>query len=119
MADQPYLKAETLERFVEAFQKSGKSCACVRYGNRTGNPCIFTAEYQKELLELAGDIGGKRVINKHLDETFFYDVEEEQELEDIDENNLQFATIKVKNNSGFYLKDCQTYYTIDASMKKI
>ena len=45
------------------------------------------------LLELAGDIGGKRVINKHLDETFFYDVEEEQELEDIDENNLQSATI--------------------------
>ena len=88
VADQPYLKAETRERFVEAFQKSGKSCACVRYGNRTGNPCIFTAEYQKELLELAGDIGGKRVINKHLDETFFYDVEEEQELEDIDENNL-------------------------------
>ena len=29
VADQPYLKAETLERFVEAFQKSGKSCACV------------------------------------------------------------------------------------------
>lgn len=34
------------------------------------------------------EILGKRVINKHLDETFFYDVEEEQELEDIDENNL-------------------------------
>ena len=84
-------EAETLERFVEAFQKSGKSCACVRYGNRTGNPCIFTAEYQKELLELAGDIGGKRVINKHLDETFFYDVGDRKELEDIDVNNRVYG----------------------------
>ena len=67
VADQPYLKAETLERFVEAFQTSGK------------------------LLELAGDIGGKRVINKHLDETFFYDVGDRKELEDIDVNNRVYG----------------------------
>ncbi|MFR5556892.1 MAG: nucleotidyltransferase family protein [Coprococcus sp.] len=40
------------------FKQVGRAVACVRYGNRTGNPCIFTSEYQKELLELAGDIGG-------------------------------------------------------------
>lgn len=57
-------------------------------GTELGNPVYFYGRISKELLELAGDIGGKRVINKHLDETFFYDVEEEQELEDIDENNL-------------------------------
>ena len=34
---------------------------------------------------------GKRVINKHLDETFFYDVGDRKELEDIDVNNRVYG----------------------------
>lgn len=84
VADQPYLKAETVRKFVKSFQKSGKNCACVRYENRSGNPCIFTGKYRKELLELTGDIGGKRIINKCWSETFFYEVGDKKELEDMD-----------------------------------
>ena len=84
VADQPYLTARTMENFVAEFRKSGKHCGCVRYGERSGNPCIFTKKYREELLELSGDIGGKRIIKQHLEETFFYHVENEKELEDID-----------------------------------
>lgn len=84
VADQPELKAWTIRDFVEAFQKSGKTCACVRHEKRTGNPCIFTKRHREELLELSGDVGGKRVIKKHLEDTFFYEVEDEKELEDVD-----------------------------------
>ena len=37
-----------------------------------------------ELLKLEGDKGGKRVLNRHLEDVFAFEVEEEKELMDID-----------------------------------
>lgn len=71
VADQPYLTAKTIEKFVEEFENSGKYCGCVRHGEKSGNPCIFTEKYREELLKLCGDIGGKRIIKQHMKETFF------------------------------------------------
>lgn len=84
VGDQPHLRAETIEKFVEAFQKSGKDCACVQCKGKTGNPCIFSEGYREALLKLSGDIGGKSIIKEHMDETFFYEVKEARELKDID-----------------------------------
>lgn len=84
VGDQPHLRAETIEKFVEAFQKSGKDCACVQCGGKTGNPCIFSERYREALLKLSGDIGGKSIIREHMDTVFFYEVKEARELEDMD-----------------------------------
>lgn len=84
VGDQPYLRKETIGGFVEAFQKSGKDCGCVRFGDRTGNPCAFSENYREALLQLEGDVGGKRIIREHMEETFFYEVKDGRELKDID-----------------------------------
>ena len=48
------------------------------------NPVIFSPKYEKELLLLKGDVGGKKVVKKHLDDVFLYEVDNKEELEDFD-----------------------------------
>lgn len=89
VADQPYLRAETVEGLVRGFEKTfcaeGKTCACVKYGERMGNPCIFARVHKEELMNLTGDAGGKRVLRGYLGECFLWEVEDALELEDIDD----------------------------------
>ena len=66
VSDQPWLTSETI-------------CQ-----GKMGNPCIFDRKYYNELLSLEWDIGGKKVIMKHLDDTQIYEIEAGRELEDID-----------------------------------
>ena len=85
VADQPYLSEKTAEEFLEYMEKSGEEglgCACCE--ERTGNPVWFAQKYFSELLELEGDSGGKKVLKKHWDEAVFFQISNEQELEDVD-----------------------------------
>lgn len=84
VCDQPYLKKETLKEFIKNFFKQSKKIGCLSDGKHLGNPCIFSPIYIKELKNIIGDKGGKQIIKKHLDEVFYYVVEDKKELEDID-----------------------------------
>ena len=72
VADQPFLRQETIEEFLSAFLKTGKGSGCV------------CREYVRELQSLTGDVGGKRVLKSHMEDVFFYEVSDERELKDID-----------------------------------
>jgi len=84
VCDQPYLKKATLERLMAAFQNSHKNIAGVSYRGILGNPCIIGKKYFKDLFDLTGDVGGKRVIIKHPEDVEEVPAEEERELTDID-----------------------------------
>lgn len=84
VADQPFLKKKTIEEFLTAFLRTQKGIGCVAHEGKYGNPVIFHEKYVPELLELDGDQGGKRVLNRHLEDVFAFEVEEEKELMDID-----------------------------------
>ena len=64
--------------------REGKGIACVEHSGKTGNPCIFSRKYFGELMELEGDVGGKRVIRKHREDTAVLEVLDERELTDVD-----------------------------------
>lgn len=49
----------------------------------SGNPVSFDRTYFPELMELTDDIGGKRVMNCHLEDVAWFDVSL-KELMDID-----------------------------------
>lgn len=84
VADQPYLCAETIVNFLCDWRRSGKELGCVSHRGETGNPAVFSSRYSSELAQLEGDRGGKRVLRRHPDDCFFFEIEDPRELEDVD-----------------------------------
>ncbi|MGO5051110.1 nucleotidyltransferase family protein [Lachnospiraceae bacterium LCP25S3_G4] len=84
VCDQPYLTSKTLKNFVISWWESDKALGCVSYQKRIGNPTIFARKFEGELLGLTGDVGGKEIMKKHIEEVICFPVLDERELEDID-----------------------------------
>lgn len=86
VCDQPWLQASTVEAFIRAWAASQKGMGCLSCRGCPGNPAVFSRRYFPELLSLGGDVGGKKILKKHLDDVFLFDVKNEKELLDIDKN---------------------------------
>ena len=84
VCDQPYIKKETINKFINEFIRSKKNLGCVSNDSILLNPTIFTDRYKDKLLKLDGDKGGKKIILKNIDDLFIFDVLEKRELIDID-----------------------------------
>lgn len=84
VADQPFLQQKTVENFLKDFEKSGKKIGCISCGKIPGNPVIFHECFVPELMGLQGDTGGKKVLKRHMEDVFFYEIEDPRELEDWD-----------------------------------
>lgn len=81
VADQPHLTAKTVLRLMECADKETET-ASVRYGERLGNPVLFSMRFKEELLSLEGDQGGRAVMRKH--HCRYVRASDEKELLDMD-----------------------------------
>lgn len=84
VSDQPWLTVETIIALYDAFQSENKGMACTVWGEKTGNPCIFSKKYYKELMAISGDRGGKQIIKKHPEDVTYLKISDERELQDVD-----------------------------------
>jgi molybdenum cofactor cytidylyltransferase len=84
VCDQPFIALKSIGNLIDRFIKSNKGMACVEYNGSLGNPTIFSGKYKDELLSLSGDIGGKSIIKKHLDDLEKVQIIHGVELMDID-----------------------------------
>ena len=84
VCDQPYLKAATIEGLIEGWKNSKRGIGCLCNMGEFGNPAIFSEAYRNELLALEGDVGGKRVLRRHIDDLYLHEVDDGLELVDID-----------------------------------
>ena len=90
VADQPYLSYQTLNKMIDTFNQSSSSICSLMFKDRVGNPVIFSKEYFNELYSLKEDKGGRTVVNKYPQECFYFIIENEKELYDIDyQSDLQ------------------------------
>lgn len=62
VADQPWLKRESVSRMLEVFRAHPGSIVSMSCGGRRGNPCVFPKTCFDELCRLTGDRGGRAVI---------------------------------------------------------
>ena len=83
VCDQPYLRTDTMRELIRLFTSSECGLAACAEGGRVGNPVICDKKYCPELLELAGDKGGKRVLLRHAEDAALLETDP-HELEDID-----------------------------------
>lgn len=83
-ADQPFVRAATIEKFIRGFLGSGKKLGTVMCGNIPGNPTIFCRDYAEELKSLEGDQGGRKILKKYPDDVFEFQVDVQKEQQDVD-----------------------------------
>ena len=84
VADQPWLMEDTIVELVELFKREKKGMACTIQNGKTGNPCIFSHRYYRELCDLSGDRGGKVLIKKYPEDVAYLEVRNARELQDVD-----------------------------------
>ena len=85
VADQPYLKSQSVIKLIDkVLENKGnmKLVFSLRCGDTVGNPCVFHSSLIPQLLSLEGDKGGRSVAKKY--ECVYVDIADERELMDID-----------------------------------
>lgn len=81
VADQPYLTKKTVKDLLR-YADGETETAAVVFGERMGNPALFSMNFKEELLALTGDQGGRTVMRRH--KCRHVQVSSEKELLDID-----------------------------------
>ena len=84
VADQPYIREETLHTLWE--KADGKHIVCMSYQGIARNPAIFPRKYYSDLLSLRNEQGGKAVLKKYPQNILMIECSKE-ELKDIDTIN--------------------------------
>ncbi len=84
VADQPYLRTETIRLLMNNYEAQDRGIGCLGFGERLGNPVIFSGRYVEELLNISGDVGGKQVCRRHPEDLMVFQIGDERELADLD-----------------------------------
>ncbi|WP_456055887.1 nucleotidyltransferase family protein [Agathobacter sp.] len=85
VADQPYLKSQSVIKLIDKVLENtgGEQLVFSLYcGDAVGNPCVFHSSLIPQLLSLEGDKGGRSVAKKY--DCVYVDIADERELMDID-----------------------------------
>jgi molybdenum cofactor cytidylyltransferase len=65
LGDQPFLKTRTINALIQAFQKGRRGIVLPAFRGKRGHPVIFDRKYEKDLLTLKGDRGGRSIIQRY------------------------------------------------------
>jgi molybdenum cofactor cytidylyltransferase len=85
LADQPFIPPEVIDALIEGFQGSAQGIVLPVYAGKRGHPVILDRKrYERELLKLKGDVGGKAIVGKHPEDVLEIEVSSKGVLIDID-----------------------------------
>lgn len=92
VADQPYIKADTIEWLIKETIHKQSIGGCVTWEGIPGNPVIFSKRLKDALLSLEGDKGGKSVLKPYMDIICRVPASTQEEL--LDKDTLEDASEK-------------------------
>lgn len=64
VCDQPFISHSVFENLIEEYNKKGKGIVASSYAETVGTPVLFDKKYFKDLLELKGQEGAKKILAK-------------------------------------------------------
>ena len=82
--DQPRLDTATINLLIDAWQTHKENIIIPVYGGRRGSPVVFPALLRDKLLALAGDTGGRAVIEQAPEMVYCVDMPDADAGIDID-----------------------------------
>jgi molybdenum cofactor cytidylyltransferase len=106
LGDQPFLKTKTINVLLRAFQQRKGEIVVPSFEGMKGHPVIFHRKYEKELLKLRGDTGGKPILLKYSKQMKTIPVRSEGVIKDIDTREEYQKAVRMgrgrdeKRNSG-------------------
>jgi molybdenum cofactor cytidylyltransferase len=68
LGDQPLITARVIDSLITTYRITGKRIVAPLYDGKRGSPVLFDKSYFPELLEISGDEGGRRVVEKHRED---------------------------------------------------
>ncbi|HEV2225824.1 MAG TPA: nucleotidyltransferase family protein [Nitrososphaerales archaeon] len=84
LADQPLLRAATVDRLIKAHLNSKASIVVPVYNGKRGNPVLFDRSLFPQIMKIQGDVGAKSVVRKNEDVVLEVSVPDEGVLIDLD-----------------------------------
>jgi len=106
LGDQPFLKTRTINVLLRAFCQGKGEIVVPSFLGMKGHPVIFHRKYEKELLKLRGDSGGKPILLKYPEQMKVVPVRSEGVVRDIDTRKEYQKALRTrrgrdeKRNSG-------------------
>ncbi|KQT26132.1 hypothetical protein ASG22_05535 [Chryseobacterium sp. Leaf405] len=68
VCDQPFIKAPVFSELIQKQKDSQKGIVASKYSETLGTPVLFTKKYFKDLSELSGQEGAKKLLPKFKDD---------------------------------------------------
>ncbi len=96
LGDQPFLKTRTINLLLRAFHEGKGEIIVPSFRGMKGHPVIFHRKYEKELLKLRGDSGGKPLLMKYSKQTKTIPVRSEGVIKDIDTKEEYQRALRVR-----------------------
>ena len=84
LGDQPFLRARTINALIRAFSAGKGRIVLPSYRGKRGHPVLFDRSYEKGLLQLEGDVGGRSVIERHSEKVVEVRTKSKAVIQDID-----------------------------------
>ncbi|MFD1316250.1 nucleotidyltransferase family protein [Namhaeicola litoreus] len=82
LVDQPLIDLEYYKQLINKYIDNKKNIVCSNYNNTPGVPAVFGKMYFKDLNELTGDVGAKKILMANIGDVEL--LEEQNNLLDID-----------------------------------
>jgi molybdenum cofactor cytidylyltransferase len=82
--DQPHLDTTSLDLLVETYRRGRGSILVPAYRGRRGAPVLFDRKFFAELAAIAGDEGGRQILERHPAEVIEVELQDEAPLHDFD-----------------------------------
>ena len=84
LGDQPLMTPHIFNTMIETKHVTKKRIIGALYRGRRGNPTLFDASLFPELLEMTGDEGGRKVIERHRQEMIMLEMGDDTANYDVD-----------------------------------
>ncbi len=69
VCDQPFVSASLLNELISTQKNTGKQIVASQYQNTVGPPALFDKIIFPELMELKGDAGARKIVERHSNNT--------------------------------------------------
>ena len=94
LADQPFVRAETLKRVAKEYQRTNAQIVIPMYKGFRGNPVLLDRSVFPEMMRLTGDIGCRAIFGNHSEGIVKVAVEDMGILLDLDSRE-DFERLKI------------------------